>query len=199
MAYLYHMKKLLFSLLCLLCVQIASAQKDSLQVDEGNNYVYYQVTDKPGLSADTLYIRAWNFATAFNTANKPAKGKDARTLNTSGKFIVYSGTSLVRKESGEISYTINIQTKDQRYRYRISNFVFTPYQRDRFGNMIPIPGIEVPLEKLAAKYSIKDTDSYLDQTGGFCLTTANKLKQAMDKQPVFKKAAPVKKVSTENW
>ena len=199
MAYLYNMKKIFFSLVCLLCVQVASAQKDSLAFDEGNNYIYYRVIDKPGLTADTLYKRGWDFATAFNPSARPAKGQAENTLNTSGKFLVYTGVSLMKKEGGQINYTINIQTKDQRYRYRISNFVFIPYQRDRFGNMVPIPGIEVPLEKMAAKYGKKETDNYLDQIGSFCISTGVKLKTAIDKQPVAKKTESVKKISTENW
>jgi hypothetical protein len=157
------------------------------------------VVDKPSLSADTLYKRGWDFATAFNLSTKPAKGKAESTLNTSVKFIVYSGVSIMRKEGGEVSYTINIQTKDQRYRYRISNFIFKPYQRDRFGNMAPIPGVEMQLEKMTAKYDKKETDNYLDQIANFCINTAAKIKQAMDKQPAVKKNEPVKKVSTENW
>ena len=182
-----------------MCAQLAFAQKDSLAFDEGNNYIYYRVVDKPSLSADTLYKRGWDFAVAFNTITKPIKGKAENTLNTSGKFIVYSGVSLMRKEGGEISYTINIQTKDQKYRYRISNFLFKPYQRDRFGNMTLIPGIEVPLEKMNTKYGKKETDNYLDQVASFCINTAAKIKQGMDKLPVVTKTEPVKKVSTENW
>jgi len=199
MAYLYTMKKVLFVLVCVLCANVARAQKDSLQFDEHDNYIYYKVIDKPNLSADTLYNRAWNFASKFEPAAKPAKGTAENTLNTSSKLIVYSGVSLVRKEGGEIAYTINIQTKDQRYRYRISNFVFKPYQRDRFGNMVPLPGIEVPLEKVAAKYGKKEADNYLNQLGVFCKNAAARLKQAMDKVPVTPKIAPVKKVSTQNW
>lgn len=193
------MKKVFFSLIYLMCAQVALAQKDSLAFDEGNNYIYYRVVDKSALPADTLFKRGWDFAVSFNTATKPAKGKAENTLNTTGKLIMYSGVSLMRKEGGEVSYTINIQTKDQRYRYRISNFVFKPYQRDRFGNMVPVPGIEVPLEKMNTKYGKKETDNYLDQIASFCINTSAKIKQAMDKLPVVKKAEPVKKVSTENW
>jgi hypothetical protein len=199
MAYLYPMKKIFFSLICLLFTQLASAQKDSLQIDEGNNYIYYRVIDKPSLSADTLYKRGRDFASAFNTTAKPLKGKAENTLNTSGKLIVYSGVSLMRKEGGEISYTINIQTKDQRYRYRISNFIFKPYQRDRFGNMVLTPGVEIPLEKMNTKYGKKETDNYLDQVANFCINTSAKIKQAMDKQPTLKNTDRVKKISTENW
>ncbi|MFD0764729.1 DUF4468 domain-containing protein [Mucilaginibacter lutimaris] len=193
------MKRIFFSLVCLLCAQLAFAQKDSLAFDEGNNYIYYRVIDKPALTADTLYNRAWGFAASLNTATKPAKGQAENTLNTSGRFLVYNGVSLMRKEAGEISYTLNIQTKDGRYRYRISNFVFKPYQRDRFGNMVSIPGIEVPLEKMEGKYGKKDADNYLDQVAAFSIATGSKLKTAIDKLPVIVKKDAVKKISTQNW
>ncbi|MCO5935211.1 DUF4468 domain-containing protein [Mucilaginibacter sp. RB4R14] len=193
------MKKIFFSLVCLFCVQVVSAQKDSLAFDEGNNYIYYRVIDKPALNADTLYKRAWAFAAAFNRLAKPAKGQVENTLNTSGKLLVYTGVSLMRKEGGEISYTLNIQTKEDRYRYRISNFVFKPYQRDRFGNMVPIPGVEVPLEKMEVKYGKKYTDNYLDQVAAFSINAYAKLKIAMDKLPATVKTEPVKKISTQNW
>jgi hypothetical protein len=200
MAYLYPMKKVFITLVCLLFARFALAQKDSLQFDEGNNYVYYHVVDKAGLPADTLFARAGNFAARFNDQAKPAKGQAENTLNTTGKFIVYTGTSLVRKEAGEVSYTLNIQTKDQKYRYRISNFVFKPHQRDRYGNMALTPGIEVPLEKIIEKYGAKDAGVYLDQVGAFCINAAAKLKLAINKQPVLQQAAPVKKVTTTgNW
>ncbi|MET3980156.1 hypothetical protein ABIB62_002504 [Mucilaginibacter sp. UYP25] len=199
MAYLYNMKKIFFSLVCLFCVQVASAQKDSLAFDEGNNYIYYRVIDKPAVTADTLYNRAWAFATSFNKATRPSKGQAASTLNISGKLLVYNGVSLIRKEGGEVSYTLNIQTKDSRYRYRISNFIFKPYQRDRFGNMVPIPGVEVPLEKMEAKYGKKETETYLDQIAAFGASTGAKLKAAMDKLPATVKTEPVKKISTQNW
>jgi hypothetical protein len=199
MAYLYYMKKLLSGLLCILCSQMVLAQKDSLQFDEDNKYVYYRVVDKPGITADTLYNRAWNFAKNFNPKSMPEKGHAENALNTSGKFLVYNGISLMKKESGEISYILNIQSKDQRYRYKISSFVFTPYKRDRFGNMVPVPGMEVPLEKLSAKYSQKELDAYLKQIGEFCIGASGRLKLYMDKQPVVIKEQPVKKVITDKW
>ena len=200
MAYLYPMKKVYITLLYLLFAHFALAQKDSLQFDEWNNYIYYNVVEKAGLPADTLFARAANFAATFNNQTKPAKGKADYTLNTTGKIVVYTGTSLVRKEAGEVSYILNIQSKDQKYRYRISNFIFKPHQRDRYGNMVLIPGIEVPLEKITGKYGAKDAGVYLDQVGAFCINAATKLKLAINKQPLLRQAAPVKKVTTtDNW
>jgi hypothetical protein len=198
MAYLCYMKKLLFSLVCIMCSQIASAQKEMMQLDEANKYVYYQVVDKQGVAADTLYERGSYFIKVANPKSKP-KNVVTNAIVTKGKFLVYNGSSVAKKEGGEISYTLSIETKDQKYRYKISDFVFTPYTRDRFDNMVPIPGIEVPIEKLTSKYSQKEADNYLRQTGMFCQATSNRLKQYMDKISIARVEEPVKKVVTEKW
>ena len=181
-----------------MCSQIASAQKEMLQLDEANKYVYYQIVDKKGVAADTLYERGSYFIKVANPKNK-LKKVVANTIVTKGKFLVYSGSSLAKKEAGEISYTLHIETKDQKYRYKLSDFVFTPYTRDRFDNMVPMPGIEVPIEKLASKYSQKEADNYLNQTGMFCQATSRRLKQYMDKISIAQVQEPVKKVVTDKW
>jgi hypothetical protein len=62
MAYLYYMKKLFLQYrLYLIAINTARAQKDVLQFDEDNKYVYYQVVDKKDFSADTLYNRGLVF------------------------------------------------------------------------------------------------------------------------------------------
>ena len=151
MAIFIIMKKLLFSLVCVLCSQVVSAQKEMLQLDEANKYVYYQVVDKQGVTADTLYERGSYF---INMTNPESKQESfvANTITTKGKFLVYNGSTVAKKAGGEISYILHIETKDQKYRYKISDFIFTPYTRDRFNNMVPMPGIEVPIEKLTSKY-----------------------------------------------
>jgi hypothetical protein len=65
--------------------------------------------------------------------------------------------------------------------------------------MVPMPGIEVPMEKLASKYSQKEADNYLSQTGMFCQVTSRNLKQYMDKISIANVEEPVKKVVTDKW
>lgn len=198
MAIFIIMKKLLFSLVCVLCSQVVSAQKEMLQLDEANKYVYYQVVDKQGVTADTLYERGLYFIKMTNPENKQ-ESVVANTITTKGKFLVYNGSTVAKKAGGEISYILHIETKDQKYRYKISDFIFTPYTRDRFNNMVPMPGIEVPIEKLTSKYSQKEADNYLNQTGMFCQATGNKLKQYMDKISTTKREGVIKKVVTDKW
>jgi hypothetical protein len=199
MAYLYPMKKIVFGLLCLFIVKVTSAQETPLEYDESNKYVYYKVEEMPGITADTLYQRGWDFAKALNTKNKPAKGKATYAVNTKGSFPVYTGSSLVKKEAGAVTYTLNIEAKEQKFRYKLSDFVFLPYKRDRFNNMTAQPGIDVPAEKLLSKYSAKETDEILAKIAAFCQSTGASLRKKMEKVAVLRKPQPVKKITTDNW
>jgi hypothetical protein len=190
--YLYFMKKLLFSAALLLLIQTAWAQKD-LQVDENNRFVYYEVVDKPGVSTDTLFQRGMVFA------KKAGKSTAPNSITTKGKFTVYASSLASKKDAGEISYVLTIDTKDQKYRYKFGTFIFKPYRFDRYGSMSAVPGVEIDLERMASKYGQKDTESYLTQAAEYCKATAANLKMYMDRAQIAKKADAPKKVATENW
>lgn len=198
MAYLYYMKKIFFAVSFLLCsIGAALAQKDSLQTDETNKYVYYRVIEKSGISNDTLHKRALAFIYAIEARSN---GKtEMGTIVAKGKFLVYGSALVSKKEAGEITYQISIDTKDEKYRYKFSDFVFTPFKIDRYGSMVAVPGIYIPAEKINAKYSRKDADAYLDQIGAYCRDSARQLGSYMDKVQVPKKPEPVKKVYTDKW
>ncbi|TWR31032.1 DUF4468 domain-containing protein [Mucilaginibacter pallidiroseus] len=194
------MKTFLSLFTLMLCAVSVFAQAEQpLQFDENNKYVYYKVEDAPGINADTLYKRGWVFAKTLSPKQKPNKGKAEFALNTNGSFLIYSGSSIVRKEAGAVSYTLNIEGKDGRYRYKLSNFIFKPYKRDRFNNMTAQPGIDIPAEKLLSKYSQKETNNFLAQMGDFCKAVALQLKQKMENAAVLLKSQPVKRVDTGNW
>ncbi|MFD0794186.1 hypothetical protein ACFQZX_11195 [Mucilaginibacter litoreus] len=192
------MKKVLLSFAFLLNTYVLLAQKDSLQLDENDKYVYYKVSDTQIL-ADTVYQRAWQFAKGLADAGKPTAGNADKAFHVSSKFLVYSGTSLIRKESGQIKYTLNFQAADGKYRYKISSFIFTPYVRDRFGNMVPVAGIEVPLENMGVKYGQKNLNACLDQVAEYALNLSARLKQAVDRKKDTVAPVKIKKVNTGNW
>jgi hypothetical protein len=73
-----------------MCSQIASAQKEMLQLDEASKYVYYQVVDKQGVAADTLYQRGSYFIKMAHPKSKP-ESVVANAIVTKGKFLVYNG------------------------------------------------------------------------------------------------------------
>ncbi|HEX3384030.1 MAG TPA: hypothetical protein VHS53_02520, partial [Mucilaginibacter sp.] len=88
-----------------------------------------------------------------------------------------------------------------KYRYWLTDFIFRPYQRDRYGMFVPVNGIEVPLEKASSKLDKKEVNDYLDQTGTYCMQTGDNLKAFMiqNHQSSPKNAPPVKTVVTKKW
>lgn len=120
-------------------------------------------------------------------------------LSGQGKFLVYGGISILKHEKGEIDYTLNIEFKDQKYRYWLTNFTFIPYERDRYNNYVPKQGISVPLETATSKFDKKDVDGYLDETGVFCKQFNDGIKPYLNKISVAKKEEVTKKIVTDKW
>jgi hypothetical protein len=193
------MKTTIISLILILFAKVTLAQKELLAFDEHNQYIYYQVVDMPGHAADTLYIRGSNFLKSMVPKIKKISAANANTLSGQGKFLTFGGVSILKHANGEISYTINIECKDGKYRYWLTGFTFTPYQRDRYGNFVPQQGIDVQLETALSKYSKKDVDNYLDETGAFCKNVGDRLKFYMLNAPAPKKEETIKKTVTDKW
>lgn len=173
------------------------AQQSLLSFDEHNKYIYYQVDEIPGVPADTLLQRSLKFLKT--NYPKIAFKQDQLKMTGSGKFLVYGGASVLRHEQGEFNFEVNLEFKDQKYRFWLTGFVFTPYQRDRYGNFVPQNGIDIPAEQLADKIDKKDAGSYLDEAGLFCKAFGDKLKISLTRAPAQKKAEDTRKVVTDNW
>ena len=152
----------------------------------------------PGIPADSLHDRGLHFLkTSYpKTAIKTADGAG---VTGEGKFITYGGVSVMRHEKGEIVYQLNIGFKDQKYRYWLTGFVFTPYQRDRYGNFVPQTGVDIPLEEITDKLDKKEAEAYLDEAGAFCKQWSEKLKSYMTRTEEAKKELAAKKVVTDKW
>jgi len=182
-----------------LCAKAAFAQKDSLSFDEHNKYIYYKVVDEPGLGLDTLQTRALYFLKTAYPKIKVDKTSTAANIIGSGVFLIYNGTAVVKTQDGQISYSCYIECKDQKYRFWLTDFVYTPYKTDRYGNSVPVPGGDIVLEN-SSKFDKKQLDNCLNQVGTFSKQFGDKLKQYM----VRVSAAPPKQekkkvVNTKDW
>jgi len=191
------MKKILLLVAGLAISGMVSAQKSLLSVDENNKYIYYQVVDLPGRTADSLHNNVVLFMKEFYPKEKSLQITSSGA-SVKDKFLTY--TSLVKHENGEMAYALNIECKDGKYRYWITNFVFTPYEKNRYGMFVPVNGVTIPLEKASDKLAKKDVEGYFEQTEAFCKQLGDKLKKYMVEgktQPKVDK--PVKKIVTEKW
>ena len=194
------MKKLFVVLVCLLTVKSAVAQKDLLSLDEHNKYIYYQVISQPGLTADTFQNRSQYFLKTNYPKDQLTKSQAAESITGTGKLLMLTGISAAKHIDGEVSYTFNIEYKDQKYRYWLTDFVFTPYYVDRYGNSVPKPGIDIPLEEGTAKLEKGQLSNYSIQISNYSKQFGDKLKQYM----LMISAAPVKVdkkkvITTKDW
>jgi hypothetical protein len=190
------MKTKIIAIVFIFFTKITFAQQELLSFDEHNKYIYYQVVDTGGLPADSLHARGLYF---LKTEYPKLKLKiiTGNNISGEGKFETYSGVSVFKHESGEITYALNIEFKDKKYRYWLTGFTFTPYVRDRYGNFVPKPGIDIPLETAQSKLDKKEVDNYLNETGAFCKQFGDRLKQSFISAP--KKEEPTKKIVTDKW
>jgi len=200
--YIYIMKKVILAAICIvLKITTASAQADSLVVDENNKFVYYQVVDQPASSTDSLQTRAIHFAKkAFAASKLKFKDSDKGTIRATGGVLVAKKSSVAMHEDARIDYTMTIEVKDNKYRYWFTDFVIVPYARDRYANFVPVSGKNVALENGMSGLSKRDFDGYTAKLMANVKDIGNRLKTYM-KTPV----APVKKevkktaIPATNW
>jgi hypothetical protein len=191
------MKITIISFVLVLFAKLTFAQQDLLSFDEHNKYIYYQVADAPNIPVDTLHARGLNFVKSSYPKAKLKKTSGQNEISGEAKFPVYEGTGVFRHEAGEMSYQFTIEFKDQKYRYWLTGFIFTPFERDRYGNYVPKQGLDVPLENALSRYQKKDVDNYLNETGTFCKQFGDRLKSFIINAP--KKEEITKKVVTDKW
>ena len=197
------MKNILFAFVCILFVKTAAAQQDSLAFDENNKYIYYQTVEQAGLNKDTLYRRALYFMKKAAPKNKlklTSADEAQGILTGSGSFMVTKKSLILSSNSGEIAYTMRVEVKDAKYRYWFTNFVYTPYRRDRYGMDVPVPGINIPLEEAKDKIDKKDIAVYLDKVLQNSRQVGAVLKSYMLKTSSLPKADKgIRKISTKEW
>ena len=152
----------------------------------------------PGIKADSLQKNMVLFMKEFYPKEKSLQITNSNA-SVKDKFLTY--TALVKHENGEMAYAFNIECKDGKYRYWVTNFVFTPYEKDRYGMFVPVNGKDIVIEKASDKLPKKDVEGYFEQTGAFCKQLGDKLKKYMTEgkpqQP--KENKPVKKIVTDKW
>lgn len=113
------------TLLLLLLPSISFAQKDSIPKNANGKYEYSEVEKVDSVSAEKLYSNAKLFIVdAFKS------GKDVTQMNDDISKTV-AGTGAIKiilrgLTSGEqyVTFKINIQCKDGRYRYDFTNFQY---------------------------------------------------------------------------
>jgi hypothetical protein len=190
---------LLFFLLFGLAVSANAQAEQVLPVDDHGKFIYYEVVNANATSKEILHARALAF---FKKKNGPTKflslKGDSAVLGT-GKFVINKTVLVMSHPSGEVLFNCQVETKNDRYRFWLTDFSFIPYQRDRYGNFVASTTIGVPLENNPGKLNAGQWKEYQVQTATFAKNFAIQFKSSMANETKVVNPVVEKKVVTKTW
>jgi hypothetical protein len=190
-----------FLFLCLFMVSGAIAQHkqtaEELDQDERGKYIHYEVVTGSTVSVDSLISRAKSF---FKLKKMNLVKSDSTLFEQSGKFVISKTAFVLSHPSGEVLYNFAFEIRGSKYRFWLTDFMFIPYQRDRYGNFVPSAAKGIPLEKSPGKLNAGEWASYVSDAGKQSAVLAAGFKEYLS---VSQQARPVHKpnstISTKSW
>ena len=187
---------LLFLSISATTVAQATKHADEMPRDERGKYIQYEMVEKSALPADSLKERA----AAFLLLKKMKKVQNDSSITANGKFIINKTALMLAHPSGELRYNFTFEVKDQKYRFWLTDFLFIPYKRDRYGNFVPSTPIGTALEDSPGKLNTAEWASYVEAARKLSATFAAQFKDYLAAVLKVKTPAAKKKViSTKSW
>ncbi len=165
-------------LLLLVSSSFCRAQADLLPVDEQGKFIYYELVEDPGTTKEQLGERA----ALFLKKQKDLKLKTIQgdtTFTATGKLIINKTILVMSHPSGEVLYNFEIEVKNGKFRFWLTNFNFTPYQRDRYGNFVANTNKGTALENHPGKLNAAQWKEYQVQTAKYAAQFAQLFKDYM--------------------
>ena len=127
------------------------AQDTQFHVNDLGKYTMTEVVELHGIDKDKLFLNGEKFIRQVKVLNSKKKyyktDKENCTIRNRGSFYVYRIGSVKKGIGGAVEYDIDLEIKDGKYRYTITNFIFNEYKRNRYGKYVPIKGKFIPLER----------------------------------------------------
>jgi len=143
-----------------------------------------------GTVKDSLTNRAMSFFKNLdkNDVRIQPSSSDS-VINATGKFVISRTSAMLSHPSEEVNYHFVAEIKNGKYRYWLTDFKFTPYQRDRYGVFVPVSGVTTPLEKSPGKLNAAVWKDYIKDASDQAIKFGAKFKEQM--------ASPLKTKSPE--
>lgn len=165
--------------------------------DENGKYIHYEVVEKSPVPADSLSYRAKAFLRTKKLNN--IRQKDDQLL-ADGKTVINKTAFVLTHPSGEISYTFSFESKEGRYRFWLTNFLFIPYNRDRYGNFVATTAKGIPLENNPGKLNAAEWASYIEAAAKHADAVSAEFKRYLSATPKIRTSPEAPKtISTKNW
>ncbi|MES2829743.1 MAG: DUF4468 domain-containing protein [Bacteroidota bacterium] len=194
------MKLLIAAVSFVLYGVVCFGQEKALALDERGKLIYYEVVEIKGSPKDSLAGRALSHLKKMPIAIKIDSMSGDTTISASGKMAISKNTLSMARPLGQVTYNLYVEVKTGKYRFWLTNFVFIPYMRDRYGNFVPSTAIGSPLERDPGKLAAADWDGYKKITAREAAAFAENFKKAMATSIVAETAVkPKPAISTKNW
>jgi hypothetical protein len=194
------MKSLLTSLSLLLLTISSSAQDKPLPFDERGKLIYYEVVESAKTPKDSLISRAKTFLAADTKKLKLNAIKGDTLIEATGRMIISKNALGMARPMGAVDYNFYTEVRDGRYRFWLTDFVFIPYMRDRYGNFVPSTTIGAPLEREQSKLRAAEWLGYQKIAAREAKSLGEQFKVALATR-IFTPETPQPKntISTKKW
>jgi hypothetical protein len=156
------------SLLLSLVLSTYVCAQDVMPKDESGFFTYYDIVELPGYPSEILLKNAKDFLKEFSVRGSKKKyfefDKQALKVINKGSYKVSNMWGLGKHTDGIVMFDMNVEIKEGRYRYIITNFVFQEFKRNRYGKHEPVKGSEKPLEIEVSKLSKPQWEKHQQHT-----------------------------------
>ena len=136
------------------------AQETQFPIDDLGKYTITEVVELHGIDKDKLFSNGEKFMKKIKVLNSKKKyykiEKENYIIRNKGSFYVYRIGSVKKGIAGAVEYDIDLEIKDGKYRYTITNYIFNEYQRNRYGKYEPVKGKFKPLEMEVSSINTKE-------------------------------------------
>lgn len=178
----------------------ANAQtENTFPIDESGKFIQYEIVNSTS-KIDLLQARANEFIKKKSKMLKLKKSQSDTVIMATGKFVINKTLLVMSRPSGEVIYHFQVEIKEGKYRFWLTDFKFIPYMRDRYGNFVPSTTVGVPLENNPGKLNAGEWAAYKTQTFKFAKEFAVEFKNEMANATPPITVKPVeKKVVKKEW
>jgi hypothetical protein len=165
------MKLILALSFLILSSSFCMAQNELLPIDEKGKFIYYELVDAK-YSKVELKERIKLFLKKSNKDLKLKMVQGDTVFIATGKLTINKTVLVMSHPSGEILYDFQVEVKEGKYRFWLTDFNFVPYNRDRYGNFVANTTKGVPLENSPDKLNAAQWKEYQSQTAKFTVQFA---------------------------
>lgn len=133
----------------LLFVMNTHVSANPFQLDEEGKFFIQEEVLTSEMDQRRLWQNAVSYVTKVRKAGEMSHGKpqlEKNIIRKEGSFYVYKKGLFTPQIHGEIIFQVEIEVDKDSYKYTFSDFVFQFYQKNRYGQFVPVSGKIKPLE-----------------------------------------------------